>query len=93
MWRVFCLLAVAASAGSLNPRCDPASSWLAYAKADGQGRTLQSVNATWVVPSYPRTRTVPAAPGFWFGIEPSEPNACDLIQPILAYGYSGLFHR
>jgi hypothetical protein len=76
-----------------NPRCDPASSWLAYAKADGKGRTVSLVNATWKVPSYPKHRMVLAQPGFWFGIEPSEPNSCDLIQPILAYGYNDILHR
>lgn len=81
------------SAVSASPRCDPASSWLAYAKADGRGRTVTLVNATWKVPAYPKHRMVESEPGYWFGIEPSEPNACDLIQPILAYGYNDLLHR
>lgn len=88
--RVFELVFVAilvCRAGA-SPRCDPAPSWLAYTKANGSGRTIASVRTSWIVPAYPAARDVPSAPGFWFGIEPAEPNACDLIQPILAYDYT-----
>jgi len=37
--------------------------------------------------SYPTIMEGGNAPGWWFGIEP-EP-AMNLIQPILAYGYTG----
>lgn len=67
------------------PRCDPAPSWMAYSKAAGNGRTVKSVSTSWQVPAYPTELSAPSAPGFWFGIEPQEPNACNLIQPILAY--------
>ena len=67
-------------------QCDPAGSWLSYAVFKAQGAVTQ-VNVTWVVPAYPSTRYSPSAPGWWYGVEP-EP-ACDLIQPILAYGYTG----
>jgi len=63
---------------------DPADSWLAYAKASGNGSQILSANMTWVVPAYPATRGGGNAPGWWFGIEPVP--ALDLIQPILAYG-------
>ena len=63
---------------------DPADSWLVYAKADGKGSRVLSVNASWLVPSYPTTRDGGNAPGWWFGIEPNPANV--LIQPILAYG-------
>lgn len=60
---------------------DPASSWLVYAIAPGNGTRVTSVNATWVVPSYPTDRNAPNAPGYWFGIEPRPADM--LIQPIL----------
>merc|ERR1711974_155286 len=66
---------------------DPADSWLAYTVAKGNGQLLTYVNATWVVPSYPTSRFGGNAPGWWFGIEPNP--ASNLIQPILAYGYTG----
>ena len=72
----------AAPAGRLGN--DPADSWLAYAKADGKGSRVLSVNMTWTVPAYPKTRPGGNAPGWWFGIEPNPANV--LIQPILAYG-------
>eukprot|EP00754_Rhynchopus_humris_P038940 Rhum_TRINITY_DN21579_c0_g1::Rhum_TRINITY_DN21579_c0_g1_i1::g.174317::m.174317 len=67
--------------------CDPAGSWLSYAVFKNPGKPITFVNVTWTVPSYPASRNSPAAPGWWYGVEP-EP-ACDLIQPILAYGYTG----
>eukprot|EP01059_Diplonema_ambulator_P034547 TRINITY_DN7792_c0_g1_i1.p1 TRINITY_DN7792_c0_g1~~TRINITY_DN7792_c0_g1_i1.p1 ORF type:complete len:224 (+),score=65.99 TRINITY_DN7792_c0_g1_i1:49-720(+) len=67
--------------------CDPADSWLAYAVAKGGGKAITQVNVTWVVPANPTELRSPSAPGWWYGVEP-EP-ACDLIQPILAYGYTG----
>jgi len=66
---------------------DPASSWLAYALAPGNGGKVTRVNATWKVMAYPTQMQGGNAPGWWFGIEP-EP-AMQLIQPILAYGYTG----
>ena len=60
---------------------DPASSWLVYAIAPGNGTRVTQVNATWVVPSYPKDRNAPNAPGYWFGIEPRPADL--LIQPIL----------
>jgi hypothetical protein len=72
----------AAPAGRLGN--DPADSWLAYAKADGKGSRVLSVNMTWTVPAYPKTRPGGNAPGWWFGIEPNPADV--LIQPILAYG-------
>ena len=42
---------------------DPADSWLAYAKADGKGSRVLSVNMTWTVPAYPKTRAGGNAPG------------------------------
>jgi len=68
-------------------RDDPADSWLAYTVARGNGTLLTKMNATWQVPAYPTTRDGGNAPGWWFGIEPNP--ASDLIQPILAYGYTG----
>lgn len=69
---------------------DPASSWLAYAIAPGNGARVLQVNATWTVPEYPTTRGGGNAPGWWFGIEPpvndGKGGADLLIQPILAYG-------
>lgn len=59
-------------------------SWLAYAKAAGNGKRVTSVNMTWTVPAYPATRGGGNAPGWWWGIEPVP--ALDLLQPILAYG-------
>ena len=49
---------------------DPASSWLVYSKASGNGSRVTSVNASWIVPSYPTKRGGGNAPGWWFGIEP-----------------------
>lgn len=66
---------------------DPASSWLAYAEAKGNGKRVTYVGAKWQVPEFPESRSSPSAPGWWFGIEP-EP-ALYLLQPILAYGYTG----
>jgi len=66
---------------------DPADSWLAYAIAPGGGGKVTRVNATWKVMAYPTIMSGGNAPGWWFGIEP-EP-AMNLIQPILAYGYTG----
>ena len=71
-----------AGAGPLGN--DPADSWLAYAKAAGKGSRVLSVNMTWTVPAYPKTRSGGNAPGWWFGIEPNPADV--LIQPILAYG-------
>eukprot|EP01119_Soliformovum_irregulare_P004911 TRINITY_DN1610_c0_g1_i2.p1 TRINITY_DN1610_c0_g1~~TRINITY_DN1610_c0_g1_i2.p1 ORF type:complete len:143 (+),score=30.53 TRINITY_DN1610_c0_g1_i2:171-599(+) len=68
-------------------QCDPAGSWLAYAVAKGNGKMVTLVNASWIVPSYPSDPVEGSAPGWWFGIEPSP--ACFLIQPILAWGYTG----
>jgi hypothetical protein len=65
---------------------DPADSWLVYAIAAGGGSQVLSVNATWAVPAFPTTRGGGNAPGWWFGVEPAQPNADVLIQPILAYG-------
>ena len=59
-------------------------SWLAYAKAAGNGKRVTSVNITWAVPAFPTTRGGGNAPGFWWGFEPVP--ALDLLQPILAYG-------
>eukprot|EP01123_Difflugia_compressa_P012832 TRINITY_DN565_c0_g1_i1.p1 TRINITY_DN565_c0_g1~~TRINITY_DN565_c0_g1_i1.p1 ORF type:complete len:230 (-),score=42.09 TRINITY_DN565_c0_g1_i1:137-826(-) len=70
-----------------GPGDDPADSWLAYAVASGNGNLVTYVNATWTVPAYPTTREGGNAPGWWFGIEPNP--ASDLIQPILAYGFTG----
>eukprot|EP01102_Stenamoeba_stenopodia_P003819 TRINITY_DN13955_c0_g1_i1.p1 TRINITY_DN13955_c0_g1~~TRINITY_DN13955_c0_g1_i1.p1 ORF type:complete len:239 (-),score=55.72 TRINITY_DN13955_c0_g1_i1:92-808(-) len=74
---------------TLAPTCveagDPASSWLAYTVAKGNGKLLTYINATWIVPSYPKSKVSGSEPGWWFGIEP-EP-ALNLIQPILAWGY------
>ncbi len=50
---------------------DPADSWLVYGVAKGAGAKVLSVNASWVVPSYPATRGGGNAPGWWFGIEPN----------------------
>jgi len=69
---------------------DPAGSWLAYVIGPGNGKLVTWVNATWTVPSYPTIRTGGPAPGWWFGIEPIP--AMNLIQPILAYGYTGDFY-
>ena len=48
-----------------NLKLDPADSWLAYAKADGKGSRVLSVNMTWTVPAYPKTRGGGNAPGWW----------------------------
>jgi len=66
---------------------DSAYSWLAYAIAPGNGGKITRVNATWKVMSYPTIMQGGNAPGWWFGIEPRP--ALELIQPILAYGYTG----
>ena len=44
---------------------DPASSWMAYAKAAGNGKRVTSVNMTWVVPAFPTIRGGGNAPGWW----------------------------
>jgi len=72
---------------SVRQQCDPADSWLAYAVSSGNGNMVTQVNASWVVPSLPTDQSEGSAPGWWFGIEPSP--ACFLIQPILAWGYTG----
>lgn len=68
---------------------DPASSWLSYAayKADSSS-TITSVSCSWKCPSNPETPYGANAPGWWYGIQTSGGNGA-LIQPILAYGYSG----
>eukprot|EP00755_Sulcionema_specki_P004986 Sspe_Gene.31513::Locus_15538_Transcript_1_1_Confidence_1.000_Length_737::g.31513::m.31513 len=91
------LLAIIAAAHAANPfetsrtsrvgRCDPAGSWLAYAVSKGNGKAVTQVNVTWDVPANPAAGESPSAPGWWYGVEPTP--ACDLIQPILAYGYTG----
>lgn len=43
---------------------DPADSWLVYAKLPGNNSRILSVNATWVIPSYPTTRNGGNAPGW-----------------------------
>jgi len=83
-------LAVVASFGSVEKstgkRDDPASSWLAYTVSRGNGKRVTYVNATWIVPQNPSNPYGGNAPGWWFGIEPNP--ASDLIQPILAWGYT-----
>ena len=63
---------------------DPADSWLVYGKLPGNNSRVLSVNATWIVPSFPQNRNGNNAPGWWFGIESQAADV--LIQPILAYG-------
>jgi hypothetical protein len=61
-------LAVATASSLRAPpplRLDPADSWLVYAKAAGNGARVLSVNASWVVPAYPTTRSGGNAPGWW----------------------------
>eukprot|EP00753_Platysulcus_tardus_P001035 PLAT10981.1.p2 GENE.PLAT10981.1~~PLAT10981.1.p2 ORF type:complete len:257 (+),score=105.20 PLAT10981.1:39-773(+) len=70
-----------------EPGDDPADSWLAYAVAKGAGKKVTLVNATWTVPELPTQSYGSNAPGFWFGIEPEPADL--LLQPILAYGYTG----
>jgi len=87
------LLCVALAIPSFHPISesvgnDPASSWLTYAVARGDGKTVTYMNATWSVPSNPTQKVEGSAPGFWYGIEP-EP-AAYLIQPILAWGYGAV---
>lgn len=66
-----------------SPSCT-LRSWLAYAKAAGNGKRVTSVNMTWPVPAFPTTRGGGNAPGWWWGFEPNP--ALYLLQPILAYG-------
>jgi hypothetical protein len=68
---------------------DPASSWLAYAAyTDPQNRPITSLSTSWIVPSNPKTSIGSNAPGWWFGVQTAKGNGA-LIQPILAYGYTG----
>eukprot|EP01060_Flectonema_neradi_P028359 TRINITY_DN380_c8_g1_i1.p1 TRINITY_DN380_c8_g1~~TRINITY_DN380_c8_g1_i1.p1 ORF type:complete len:233 (+),score=52.02 TRINITY_DN380_c8_g1_i1:118-816(+) len=82
-----CVAAYPSVNGTQPLRCDPADSWLAYSVMKGGGKPITRVNVSWVVPANPTDARSPSAPGWWYGVEP-EP-ACDLIQPILAYGYKG----
>merc|ERR1719242_73072 len=68
---------------------DPSPGWLSYAiwTAPNEGKITQ-VNATWTVPSDPKLRQGSNAPGWWFGIQTTKGDGA-LIQPILAYGYTG----
>jgi len=87
MTRIIALFVVLSLvAGALGQ--DPADSWLAYTVDKGDGALLTYINATWVVPSNPTSLVEGNAPGWWFGIEPVP--ADDLIQPILAWGYTGV---
>ncbi len=79
-------VAVFALCASAN---DPAGSWLSYAAwtAPDNG-VITSLNTTWTVPSLPATSLGSNAPGWWFGVQTKDGNGA-LIQPILAYGYTG----
>jgi len=68
---------------------DPASSWLAYAAyTDPQDRPITSLSTSWTVPSLPATSFGSNAPGWWFGVQTAKGDGA-LVQPILAYGYTG----
>jgi hypothetical protein len=68
---------------------DPASSWLAYsAYTDPQDRPITSLSTWWIVPSLPAQSFGSNAPGWWFGVQTAKGDGA-LIQPILAYGYTG----
>ena len=68
---------------------DPAGSWLSYAayKAPNQGR-ITMLNTSWTVPSDPKSSFGSNAPGWWFGVMDKDGDGA-LVQPILAYGYTG----
>jgi len=64
---------------------DPADSWLSYAAySAGPNATITMLNATWKVPSMPKTLSGSNAPGWWFGVQSADGNGA-LIQPILAF--------
>jgi hypothetical protein len=68
---------------------DPAGSWLAYsAYTDPQDRPITSLSTWWIVPDLPATSFGSNAPGWWFGVQTAKGDGA-LIQPILAYGYTG----
>jgi hypothetical protein len=68
---------------------DPAGSWLAYAAyTDPQDRPITSLTTWWIVPSLPAQSLGSNAPGWWFGVQTAKGDGA-LIQPILAYGYTG----
>jgi hypothetical protein len=52
---------------------DPASSWLAYTVARGNGSLVTFVNATWAVPAFPSSRSSPSAPGVYTALHVEHP--------------------
>eukprot|EP00937_MAST-01D_sp_MAST-1D-sp2_P003109 g3109.t1 len=68
---------------------DPAGSWLSYARYDAAASsTITALNTSWTVPAQPETPFGSNAPGWWFGVMDKDGNGA-LVQPILAYGYTG----
>lgn len=68
---------------------DPSSSWLAYASyTDPKHRPITALNTSWIVPDDPAISFGSNAPGWWFGVQTANGDGA-LIQPILAYGYTG----
>ena len=86
--RTFSVLA--AGSASMALANDPASSWLSYARFDAGSASskITALNTTWTVPSLPATAFGSNAPGWWFGVMDKDGNGA-LVQPILAYGYTG----
>lgn len=60
-----CCMAAALMVTAVSAQ-DPADSWLAYAKAPGNGNLLTYIDATWVVPAYPTMRN--GGPGRWLAL-------------------------
>lgn len=81
-----CLLLALAVVVGAN---DPASSWLSYVRFDAPSSSIiTALNTTWVVPSLPAKPFGSNAPGWWFGVMDKDGDGA-LVQPILAYGYTG----
>jgi hypothetical protein len=55
---------------------------------DPAGGIITNVTATWTVPDLPSQLSGSNAPGWWFGVQTAKGDGA-LVQPILAYGYTG----
>ena len=71
--------------GSPQPGCCAQATWNSPA-----GGRITMLNTTWKVPSLPSDMNPrdSSAPGWWFGIQTGAGDGA-LIQPILAWGYTG----
>lgn len=86
----------AALAAAIVAADDPASSWLVYAIAPGNGTRVTSVNATWVVPSFPKDRNAPNGAFFFVLLRrPRSVHKCLQFCTVLLSASTGLlvWHR